>query len=547
MPGDRVASSRAPTRGGGLPAEEVRAELEQILAHRDFEASARTRQFLRFVVEETLAGRGHRLKGYTVAVEVFGRARDFDATLDPIVRIQAGRLRRALEHYYLVAGGSDPIVISVPRGGYVPAFARNDRPAAPSALPAESALDSVPRLPLGVTVAVLPLREIPFDAGNGFFADGLTEELCNELSRYLELGVIPCRREMLPAGEASDHVELSRRLGARFLLDGSVRRSEEVVKVSARLVDGPQGQQVWAEGYTRPLSAGSLIEIQEEIARSVSAAVGCAYGVIPRQLAAETRKVAPAHLSTYEAVLRWFDYENEPSPEAGAPCLAALRAAVEREPEYGPAWAALAELKAHAYILDLPGVEDPLARNAEYARKGAALAPTSQLARSVLAHSHYLRGEREAFLREIEAMLQLNPGSPFYVGSAGYLLVLAGEYERGRTLLERAIAMNPFYPRWFNHAVCAYHYQRGDYEAAHQETLKAAFGVYFWGPLLRAAVLGQLRRTAEAEAAAAELVALVPDFESRAQDLTSRPILSETIVDALLDGLRKAGLRLEDG
>ena len=79
-----------------------------------------------------------------------------------------------------------------------------------------------------------------------------------------------------------------------------------------------------------------------------------------------------------------------------------------------------------------------------------------------------------------------------------------------------------------------------------QETLKPAFGIHFWGPLLRAAVLGQLGRAPEAERAVSELLALVPDFESRARDLTSRPILSDSIVDALLDGLRKAGLGLED-
>jgi len=105
--------------------------------------------------------------------------------------------------------------------------------------------------------------------------------------------------------------------------------------------------------------------------------------------------------------------------------------------------------------------------------------------------------------------------------------------------------MNPCHPVWFNHGLCVDHYQRGDYERAYQETLKAAFGIHFWGPLLRAAVLGQLGRTVEAESAASEILELVPEFESRARDLTSRPILSEAIVDALLDGLRKAGLRIE--
>jgi TolB-like protein len=531
------------TRGGPRP-EEVHAQLERILGHRAFEASARTRAFLRFVVEETLAGRGHRLKGYTVAVEVFGRTKDFDANLDPVVRIQAGRLRRALERYYLVAGGDDPVLITVPKGGYVATFARKGR-AAPA--PAGSVFETVPTLPLGVSVAVLPFKEIPPSAESRFFGEGLTEDLCRELNRYQDLVVIPFRGTTLPADGNEDR-EPSRTLGARFLLEGSVRRSEPEVKVSARLIDGAEGHhQVWAQGYRRPLNPRSLIGIQEEIARAVATAVGGEYGAISQRLAEKARKVPPANLSTYEAILCFYDYESSLSADLGAQCLAALQAAVRREPEYGPAWSALSTMMRNAYILDLKGFEDPRGRMADYAHKGAGLTPRSQMARGVLAHSHFVLGEREAFLREIEAALSLNPGSPFWVGATGYLLILADEGERGRPLLERAIAMNPCHPGWFNHSLYIDHYIRGEYERAHEETLKVGFSVAYWGPLLRAAVLGQLGREAEAGAAVSELLEMVPDFQSRARDLTHRPILSESIVDGLLDGLRKAGLRLEDG
>jgi hypothetical protein len=126
IPDLHSSSSMPPQSATALSPGEVRGQLDRILGHRDFEASVRTREFLRFVVEEALAGRAERLKGYTIAVEVFGRPKDFDANLDPIVRIQAGRLRRALEHYYLVAGGQDPVVISVPKGGYAPEFSRSE-------------------------------------------------------------------------------------------------------------------------------------------------------------------------------------------------------------------------------------------------------------------------------------------------------------------------------------------------------------------------------------------------------------------------------------
>lgn len=124
------------------------------------------------------------------------------------------------------------------------------------------------------------------------------------------------------------------------------------------------------------------------------------------------------------------------------------------------------------------------------------------------------------------------------------MLILAGELERGRPRLEAAIAMNPDYPSWFNHGLSVCHYLRGDYVRAYEESLKAAFDIHFWGPLLRAAVLGKLGRLQEAQAEADRLVALVPGFEGRARDLVRRPILSEAIIEEVLAGLRLSGLRV---
>src|SRR5690349_11666555 len=103
-------------------AEDVRAQLDILLAGPDLDAPARARRFLRYVVEETLAGRADRIKAYAIGTEVFERSADFDAQGDPVVRIEAGRLRRALERYYLSAGLTDPVIIDIPKGTYVPQF-----------------------------------------------------------------------------------------------------------------------------------------------------------------------------------------------------------------------------------------------------------------------------------------------------------------------------------------------------------------------------------------------------------------------------------------
>lgn len=517
-------------------ATQVLEQLHRILGHRDFEASDRTRRFLRFVVEEMLAGRGPRLKGYTIAVEVFGRPTSFDASLDPIVRIQAGRLRRALEHYYLVAGGDDPIVIAVPRGAYTPVFTRNQKRTEP--LP-----DAVAVRPKGVAIAVLPFRQLGETIDGAVLADGLSGECADMISRYPDLCVIPLRRGSTVLPDDGDYAALSRRVGARFLLEGSVQWQDDGVKIAARLIDGPQNREIWAEGYHRDPAVVGLIEIQEAVARSVSAGVASEYGLIAQRLLVEAGHTPPAELSTFEAMLSFYEYEAAPTPASTARCLAALQATVVREPEYGPVWSALSVLMHNAYLLGLPEAEDPHGRPAEYARRGARLAPRSQLARAAMAQSAYVRKETGSFLAEIELALQLNTASPLHLGAAGYMLILAGESERGRVRLEAAIDMSSDYPSWFNHGIFVYHYRRGDYVRAYEESLKAAFDIHFWGSLLRAAALGKLGRLHEAQVEAGELLALVPGFEERARDLVRRPILSEAIVDDILDGLRLAGLR----
>src|SRR6202012_4722311 len=102
--------------------ERIRRQVQQILASTHFDASTRNRRFLEFIVEQTLAGNGDRLKGYTIALEVFDRDPSFDPQLDPVVRIEAGRLRRSLERYYLTEGKTSYVVVSIPKGKYVPQF-----------------------------------------------------------------------------------------------------------------------------------------------------------------------------------------------------------------------------------------------------------------------------------------------------------------------------------------------------------------------------------------------------------------------------------------
>jgi len=314
-----------------------------------------------------------------------------------------------------------------------------------------------------------------------------------------------------------------------------------------QLTDANTGRQVWASAYKHELDASSLIATQEEIARSVVAAIGSEYGIIARRLSAESRKKRPADLDTYEAMLRYYHYQIAPSPEASRQCFLALQRAVEREPDYGPAWSALATLYSHMYVFDAPGFDNPLKVAMRYARRGVALDPGSQLGRLILAYACLLGDETECFRQEVETALALNPNSPYAVGSAGFMYTMSGDFERGHPLLETAIRMNPCHPQWFHNANYVYHYHRREYEDAFLEIQKSTAPHNFWLRVMKVAVLGQLGRPSEAAAQIEELMKLKPDFPPRAPELLRRTLKVDSLIEKLVDGLRKAGLEVSDG
>lgn len=524
----------------GVSETEIRTQLARILAHPEFEATERLRAFLTFVVEESLAGRAGRIKGRLIARRVFGRGEDFDPNRDPVVRIEAGRLRRRLEHYYYVAGGQDPVRIEIPKGRYAPRFARQPGGRVEPA----SRPKGAPVVDEGPTIAILPFRDLTADPEQAFFVNGLVDELVNEVNRYENVTAVPCQP---PPGGAAGSGGLLRveSIGARFLLEGSVRRDAAELKMSAHLTDAVAVRQVWGGSYKVPLEAATLIATQEELARDVIAAIAGEYGVIARRLTRESRQKPPSELGTYDALLRYHHYMLVMTSEAGERALRALRRATETEPDYGPAWAALATLHTHAWIFDLPGFETPLETARDYAWRGASLAPDSQLTRTILAYVHLLSGEMGRFRDEAEVALALNPSSPNFSGTIGYLLAAAGDYERGAALLRQAIAQNPCHPRWFHHGLFLVHFERGEYDEALREADQVGHQVAFWDPALRAAALGKLGRAGEAEASIRELRRLKPDFERRVRELLPRSVASAEVREEFLDGLRKAGLRIE--
>jgi adenylate cyclase len=539
-------SNQPPPHFGTNPsprAEAIRQHLEKILASLQFVNSPNLQNFLRFIVEKTLAGESADIKGYTVATHVLGRKVDFDPNLDPIVRIQAGRLRRALEQYYRVQGKSDVVIIDVPKGSYVPVFrAVSGQQGAGLVIP-EVRRESILSLPSGPSVAVMPLLNLTGDHKQEYFTEGLAEELTSELARYQELRVIAYHSTRRWKGMKIDPRAAGEDLGVRFLVEGSIRKDAKTVKIDLHVVDTQNGMRVWGEQYQSELKATTLIALQENIARQVAAKIGSEYGIIPQTLFKESRNKPPESLETYEAFLRHYYYVTVLTPEAFIHTFRVLEEAVAREPESGLSWSLLADLYCHNYTLQLFPLETPLERALDFAKKGVFLEPLNQLGRVVLTTCYFHSHEKELFLQEAEKAMALNPNSPAIIGYIGWLLALCGEWERGLDILQQGIRLNPHYPGWFHLAPYLNLYRQERYVEAYREAQQFQMPQLFWDPLMRAAALGRLGREQEGAQALAELIHLRPDFPAAAPFLISCYAKFPYLIKSLLEGLRLAGLK----
>ena len=411
---------------GGPGAQPVRRQLEHLFASPDFDASPRSREFLRFVTEETLAGAQANLTQSAIAVRVFGRKEDFDAVVDPIVRIQAGRLRRSLERYYLLSGRHDAVRIELPKGGYVPAFrtiALDPAGQADSAATEpEDGWPSVFLQSFEVAGAICDLEEL---------AVRVDEELALELGRFRAAHLFRERPDGLVPGH---HV--------RFALGGRVRRENDDVRVTAYLVDRASGEQIWGDEYSVAEQPGRWSGSPEDIARVIAVRVGAEEGVIVQCLTAERRKGRPAAPAAYDAVLQAYEYFLTHDASRFAAAVDGLRQAVANHPDSGPSWTQLARLilaRRTAEAAGGPSVKEAVA----CAQRGVRLDPASRGARCVLAAALLATGEAAAAREELDQVLRSSPGSLVQLEVIGSLLTRAGDPARGALLSRTARERNP--------------------------------------------------------------------------------------------------------
>lgn len=339
------------------------------------------RQFLQFVTEAALSG-NQTLKETTIGVEVFSRAPAYDSSVDPIVRVEARRLREKLQQYYDRDGRNDQIVVYLPKGGYTPSFEFRVAAVAPAGgasspvaelAPAKSPVYSYfawivvaglcaaaasivwipaahrPVAPVAVnpgagpappssSIAVLPLANLSGDPAQDYLADGMTDELITWFVKFSSLRVISRTSAMQYKGVRKTIPEIARELGVDAILEGSVTRSGREVRVMAQLIDGKTGRYLWAEDYRG--KADDALGIESDVARKVVSGVRLALPGREESALRRQTDVAPEAWDTY---LKGRYYWNKRTGDGLWKAIGFFKQAVAIAPGYAPAWAGLAD------------------------------------------------------------------------------------------------------------------------------------------------------------------------------------------------------------
>lgn len=564
--------------------DEIRAELSRILHSPDFRSSRRRRDLFGYLVEETLAGRGHLLKGYTIGISVFGRPDDFDARADPVVRLEAHRLRRDLAAYYVAEGRGNPLRITVPKGHYVPEVARSETVAAvpevaaepddgePQSVAAEAApppATGSPRHRLLAVVAALAalaglllgawwfgtpkpaaveaprLMVMPFEVlgsrpEDTFLAVGIADQIVTELTRF------PDFRLYLPvppsASEGGDAITAARQQGITYAVAGSVSSDGSAVRIGGKLVEVASGRVLWAGDYDRPFTPTSLLAVQSEISSAIASTLGQPYGVIKSDITDRLSPEITPSMPSYECVLRSYAYRRNFDPALHAPLMACLQRAVERDPRYADAWAMLGWLQLGAGRFGLtPDRDRAYAEAFDSASHAVGLDDRSIVALKALASIDHYRGNYAASERVQRRALALNPNDPDTLAQLGWRLAVRGNFKDGIPYLEQAIqrTMNP--PGWYFHLIAVDDYLQGRFDemlkAAQRGTTDAS-GISWSFVAIAEGALGDRKAARDA---LDRMAAISPRLARDPAAVYRGHQAIEPIVTALTAGLRQAG------
>ena len=397
----------------------------------------------------------------------------------------------------------------------------------------------------GFWVAVLPFKYSGSNAELSGLVEGLTEDVITGLARFSYLRVIARGSTAKYSREAGDVRVIGRELGARYVMEGSLRHAGSKVRIVVHLVDAASGAGLWTETYDRAFTPESILDLLDDVVPRIVATVGDTQGILAHSMTESLRYRDPESLTPNEALLRSFGFHQHVSAAEHLIGRTALEQAVKQAPDRADCWAMLSWLYRAEYSHEYNVQPAPMDRSLAAARRAVELAPSSQLAQAALASAFFFRRELGSFRSAAERALALNIMEGYTTAFLGMQFAFSGDWERGCALSERSTQLNPNHPGWYWFPKMLDAYRRHDGQQAVEYLLKINMPGLWTAQVAHAVVYSQINEMERAQAAVRDLLALRPAFAITAREELAKWWQPE-MVEQMVGDLRKAGLKVLD-
>jgi TolB-like protein len=391
---------------------------------------------------------------------------------------------------------------------------------------------------------VLPFENGSADPARDIFVRGITEEVIGALIRFknvlvfgadtsFHFGTEPALRGAVP----DVHID--------YVMKGSIDWVGSHIQVNVSLLRASDNQYLWSDSFRQEFIPSNMVELRHDIATQVARVLVQPHGVIDQAELRNTAGRPSESLSSYECVLRTREYWRQPNAEMHKQVRACLERAIQRDPDYADAWAALAFIYTDEVRVGFnPSAvrPDPAGTALQIASRAVALAPDNPLPLQALGIAHWLKRDVPLSIAAYEHALALNPYDSDIVADLGRAYSLTGDWDKGIPLIREAFERNPAQPSWYRLFIALFHYMHGRYDEALAEAQRIGTPDLVYTHVVLAMIHGQTGQKDAAAHEVNEILRLHPNFGDQAVSDFERRNIDPAIIAKMIDGLTKAGL-----
>ncbi len=585
-----------PASSTAAPAEQpteddIRSALAAIQASSAFSSSRQLSLFLAYIVEKTLAGESDRIKAYSIATEALGRPESFDPSVDPIVRVEAGRLRRALETYYQGEGGDARWRVTIPRGTYVPRFEPieltaepppsetaevvGDAGSGPTDAPADEIAEAggaghwrswvaavLAALVLAAAIGLITLRHpngggetaVRVDASKA--APTSAQPAAKPMAPRIYVAPFAVANELAIGSSGSqlaakmatalarfDELTVVTRLDgdADYVVSGTLSAAPAGISAAMLLTDRQTGRVVWSAKQSVPRNPIEPSLAIDELVGDVAVALAQPYGVVMSD------RLANTHLADdgYPCLIRSFNYWRDFTTTTQTEIRDCLEALTKRYPTY-----ALAHAMLTFTYLDEDGLgfgvspdSAAVAKAIKASATAVQLAPTSARAQQALQLTYFATGQMDRAIETGKRAMTLNPLDTDVRAVQGMILIVTGQYQHGARLIEDSAAHNTAYPPWYDLYLALAAFQAGNEPAMRTLIKRVDLSSHPLAALLGLIAGGEDGSPAAREAALADIRTRIPELVADPSKVLRRFLPNPVLVEQLVAAGRAAGLQ----